>query len=92
MSSYTFYSTSGLSQQLPSRALYAVRQVSLPQFFQHLQRLQPGCPLPSVSGAVIPAYIFQNMSEGQQQRPSSPIIAFHGTAFERLHSIMNTGE
>eukprot|EP00798_Chlamydomonas_sp_ICE-L_P020605 gene20605-27404_t len=53
--------------------------------------LQPGCPQPAFTDNMMPDFIFKNMAEMPDTKQGTPIIAYHGTSFERLHSIMNVG-
>lgn len=69
------------------------KPVTMVEFAQHLQRVQPGVRPPAFPVTQSPTFLFQNVPE-QGQVPAQfgrPVVAYHGTCMENLHSIMNTG-
>lgn len=68
-------------------------KTTLDDCFRHLQSIQPDVPIPPLTGLLQPTTVLRNVSPDVQsgQPFTMPIVAFHGTHTENLHSILNTG-
>ena len=75
-----------------TRRAPALRHISMQHLQSQLQQARPGWQFDPPREST-PTYAFQVQPQGSSPCTplSSPIIAFHGTSFERLHSILSTG-
>lgn len=64
--------------------------VDYAEFAHQLQHIQPGVQAPVFEANHQPTAIFA-LDKGPAQSCAHPVVAYHGTTFENLHSILNSG-
>ena len=74
-----------------SRRQLNCRPISATTFAEQLQQIQPGVCPPAFEVNQEPSAFF-SLESSTSVTAQQPVIAYHGTSFENLHSILNSGQ